>query len=201
MIAPDQSTDLQGRHLSSSVEQSMLAMMPRLRSFAVSLCGNADRADDLVQETLLRAIANIDSFQPGSNLGAWLITILRNCFLSETRKRCKEVEDTKGSYVESLRSAPEQESWLGMDEFRAALAMLPTEQREALLLVGAAGFSYDDIAIICQTTTGTIKSRINRARTRLAILLSIDSISDLGCDDQTRAILDSNNGVCSAQWR
>jgi len=201
MISPDQSTNGPDGRLSSSVEQSMLAMVPRLRAFAVSLCGNADRADDLVQETLLRAITHIDSFEPGSNLGAWLVTILRNCFLSEARKRCKEVEDTKGSYVQSLRSAPEQESRLGMDEFRAALAKLPADQREALLLVGAAGFSYDDIAIICQTTTGTIKSRINRARTRLAILLSIDSISDLGCDDKIRAILDSNNGSCSAQWR
>jgi RNA polymerase sigma-70 factor, ECF subfamily len=176
MVAPNQGTNGQDGRLSSSVEQSMLAMVPRLRAFAVSLCGNA-------------------------NLGAWLVTILRNCFLSEARKRCKEVEDTKGSYVQSLRSAPEQESRLGMDEFRAALAKLPADQREALLLVGAAGFSYDDIAIICQTTTGTIKSRINRARTRLAILLSIDSINDLGCDDKTRAILNSNNGVCSAQWR
>jgi RNA polymerase sigma-70 factor (ECF subfamily) len=201
MIARDQSTHAQDGRLSSSVEQSMLAMVPRLRAFAVSLCGNADRADDLVQETLLRAITHIDSFEPGSNLGAWLATILRNCFLSEARKRCKEVEDAKGSYVQSLLSAPEQESRLGMEEFRAALAKLPFDQREALLLVGAAGFSYEDIAAICQTTTGTIKSRINRARTRLAMLLSIESINDLGCDDQTRAILDSNNGGCWAQCR
>jgi len=188
----------QDGRLSASVEQSMLATVPRLRAYAVSLCGNADRADDLVQETLLRAITHIDSFEPGSNLGAWLATILRNCFLSEARKRCKEVEDVKGSYVESLRSAPEQESRLGMEEFRAALGKLPFDQREALLLVGAAGFSYEDIAAICQTTTGTIKSRINRARTRLAMMLSIDSINELGCDAQTRAILDDG---CSAQWR
>ncbi len=200
MTASDRNTDQQRSPLSPSMQQAILAMVPGLRAFAVSLCGNIDRADDLVQETLVRAITHIDSFRPGTNLNAWLATILRNCFLSEARKRSKEVEDVEGSYVGRLLSAPEQESRIELQEFRAALAKLPFEQREALLLVGAAGFSYEDTAAICHTTTGTIKSRINRARTRLAALLSIDGVGELGCDARTRAILTSHQGGGTAQW-
>jgi RNA polymerase sigma factor (sigma-70 family) len=94
----------------TSVRDAMLAAVPSLRAFAISLSGNVDRADDLVQETLLRAMANIDSFQPGTNMSAWLFTILRNLFRSEYRKRRREVEDTDGSYAESLKSHPEQQS-------------------------------------------------------------------------------------------
>jgi RNA polymerase sigma-70 factor, ECF subfamily len=152
----------------------MFAAVPNLRAFAISLCGNADRADDLVQETLLRAIANINSFRPGTNMTAWLFTILRNHFRSEYRKRRREVEDTDGSYLDSLKSAPEQHSRLEFNELFAALAKLPFAQREALLLVGASGFSYDDAAAICGTAVGTIKSRVHRARTLLAELLMVD---------------------------
>src|SRR6478672_2264421 len=119
-----------------SVRDAMLAAVPSLRAFAISLCGNVDRADDLVQETLLRAMANIDSFQPGTNMSAWLFTILRNLFRSEYRKRRREVEDTDGTYADSLKSHPEQHSRLEFDEFRAALTKLPPHQREALILVG-----------------------------------------------------------------
>lgn len=200
MAMPQDGAHEQDGPLSSSVQNAMVDMVPTLRAIAVSLCGNVDRADDLVQETLMRAIAHIHSFQPGTNLHAWLATILRNCFVSEARKRRKEVEDVEGSYVDGLRSAPEQESRIELEEFRAALAKLPFEQREALLLVGAAGFSYEDTAIICQTTTGTIKSRINRARARLAALLAIDGVNELGCDGRMRAILVANHGIASAQW-
>src|SRR5262249_69987 len=109
----------------SSVSDAMLAAVPRLRAFAISLCGNVDRADDLVQETLLRAMANIDSFQPGTNMLAWLFTILRNLFRSEYRKRRREVEDNEGTYAESLKSHPEQHSRVQFPEFPAALANLP----------------------------------------------------------------------------
>ena len=123
-----------------SVREAMLAAVPSLRAFAISLSGNVDRADDLVQETLLRAMANINSFQPGTNMSAWLFTILRNLFRSEYRKRRREVEDTDGSYAESLKSHPEQHSRVEFEEFRAALAKLPPDQREALILVGAPVF-------------------------------------------------------------
>ena len=183
-----------------TIQQQMLALEPNLRAFAMSLCGSADRADDLVQETMLRAISKIDTFQPGTNLGAWLTTILRNCFLSELRKHRNEIEDADGAYAHALRAAPEQESALEFKEFRAALREIPFNQREALLLVGAAGLSYEDAATICQATTGTIKSRINRARSRLASLLAIESVDELGSDNQTRAILAANQGPGSGQW-
>ena len=177
--------------LQPSLRDLMLAAVPALRGFAISLCGNVDRADDLVQETLLRAIGAIHTFQPGTNMAAWMFTILRNLFRSEYRKRRREVEDTDGVYVDGLKSAPEQNSRMELEEFRRALAQLPPEQREALLLVGASGFSYEEAAAICETALGTIKSRVHRARLRLAELLGIDSADDLGPDQTTRAVLDA----------
>jgi RNA polymerase sigma-70 factor, ECF subfamily len=175
--------------LDASVRDAILAAVPSLRAFAISLCGNVDRADDLVQETLLRALANINSFQPGTNMSAWLFTILRNHFRSEYRKRRREVEDGDGSYAETLKSHPEQYGRVEFDEFRAALAKLPPDQREALVLVGASGFSYEEAATICECAVGTIKSRVNRARTRLSELMSVESVDDFGPDRTTRAIL------------
>src|SRR4030088_3712881 len=100
-----------------AIRETMLAAVPSLRAFAMSLCGKIDRADDLVQETLLRALSNIDSFEPGTNMSAWLFTILRNHFRSEYRKRRREVEDGDGSYAETLRSHTEQTRRVGFDEF------------------------------------------------------------------------------------
>jgi len=177
--------------MDESIRQTVLATVPSLRAFAISLCGNVDRADDLVQETLVRALANIDSFQPGTNMSAWLFTILRNHFLSEFRKRRREVEDVDGNYAESLKSQPEQIGHLEFSELRQALAQLPADQREALILVGAAGFSYEEAANICATAVGTIKSRVNRARTRLAELMKIDNLNEFGPDNTTRAVLAS----------
>jgi RNA polymerase sigma-70 factor, ECF subfamily len=173
----------------ASVRDALLAAVPNLRAFAISLCGNVDRADDLVQETLLRALANIRSFQPGTNMSAWLFTILRNLFHSEYRKRRREVEDSDGSYAERMKSQPEQTGHVEFAEFRDALAKLPPDQREALILVGASGFSYEEAAEICGCAVGTIKSRVNRARTRLADLMSIESADDFGPDHATRAVL------------
>ena len=172
-----------------SVRQAILNTIPSLRAFAISLCGNVDRADDLVQETMLRALANINSFQPGTNMSAWLFTILRNHFRSEYRKRRREVEDSDGHYADSLKQQPEQHGQVEFTEFRKALAQLPSDQREALILVGASGFSYEEAANICGCAVGTIKSRVNRARTRLAELLAIDGVNDFGPDEQTRAVL------------
>jgi RNA polymerase sigma-70 factor (ECF subfamily) len=173
----------------SSVRDAMLAAIPGLRAFAVSLCGNVDRADDLVQETLIRALASIDSFEPGTNMSAWLITILRNLYRSEYRKRRREVEDATGKYTERLRSLPEQEGRVEMEEFLAALHKLPSDQREALMLIGALGFSHEEVANICGCAVGTIKSRVNRARRHLAELLSIEGPDYFGPDRTMRAIL------------
>src|SRR3954470_12886983 len=108
--------------LEPSIRDGLLAATPSLRAFAMSLSGNLDRADDLVQDTLLRAIANIELFQPGTNLCAWLFTILHNLFRSEYRKRIREVEDTDGSYVGSLKSSPQQHSQVEFEEARHAAA-------------------------------------------------------------------------------
>jgi RNA polymerase sigma-70 factor (ECF subfamily) len=179
--------------LDPSLREAVLAAVPKLRAFAISLCGNVDRADDLVQETLLRALANIGSFQPGTNMSAWLFTILRNHFHSEYRKRRREVEDGDGSYAETLKSQPDQTARLELQEFRVALAKLPADQREALILVGASGFSYEETAEICGCAVGTIKSRVNRARTRLAELMAIETADDFGPDRATRAVMTGND--------
>lgn len=154
----------------NSTTDLMLASVPSLRAFAISLCGKVDRADDLVQAALLQALAHIDSFEPGSMI-AWLITILRNIYRSEHRKRWREVEDSDGSHAATLTSQPDQASGLEFREFLAALGTLPPEQREALILVGASGLSYEEAAEICGCAIGTVKSRIHRARARLCELL------------------------------
>jgi RNA polymerase sigma-70 factor (ECF subfamily) len=167
----------------------ILAAVPRLRAFAISLTGSVDRADDLVQETLLRAWAHFDSFQPGTNLNAWLFTILRNLFRSDYRKLKREVADSDGVYSQRMSSIPEQTGSVELAELRTALAKLPPDQREALILVGADGRSYEEAAQICGCAVGTIKSRVNRARTRLAEMLLIQGAEDFGPDAETAAVL------------
>ena len=173
----------------ASMRDNILVTLPRLRAFAISLSGKVDRADDLVQETLLRALTNINSFEPGTNLQAWLFTILRNQFRSEYRKRRREVEDVDGRFAENLTTPPEQQSHLEFEEFRQALTELPVDQREALILVGASGFSYEEAAQICGCAIGTIKSRVNRARARLTEILSIESAEDFGPDREMQAVV------------
>jgi RNA polymerase sigma-70 factor (ECF subfamily) len=175
-----------------NLREIMLAAVPSLRAFAISSCGNADRADDLVQDTLLRALANLSSFEPGTNMPAWLFTILRNLFRSAYRKRRREVEDADGSYAAQLTSLPEQIGRLEMNEFRRALKCLPPEQCESLILVGASGFSYEEAAQICGCAVGAIKSRVNRARSWLAEILSIEDASDFGATRETRAVVNSS---------
>jgi RNA polymerase sigma-70 factor, ECF subfamily len=177
-----------------SVREGILATIPSLRAFAISLSGNVDRADDLVQETLLRALANIDSFEPGTNLPAWLFTILRNLFRSEYRKRRREVEDSDGRFAETLKTHPEQNSHVEFQEFQQALAKLPPDQREALILIGASGFSYEETAEICGCAVGTVKSRVNRARVKLAELLAIEGVDDFGPDQASRAVVAGGSG-------
>jgi RNA polymerase sigma-70 factor (ECF subfamily) len=161
------------RHATPELRNSLIAQMSSLRAFAVSLCGDRDRADDLVQETLFKAWNHLDSFREGTNLKAWLFTILRNTYFSERRKRRREVEDADGSYAARLATPPEQHGHMDMQDFRAALVHLPDDQREALILVGAAGFSYEEAAEISGCAVGTIKSRVNRARNRLSSTLGL----------------------------
>ena len=155
------------------LKQAMLALIPNMRAFAVSLCGDMERADDLVQETLLKAWNHLDSFQEGTNLRAWLFTILRNTYFSECRRRRREVEDRDGNKADELAVHPSQQGHLDMQDFRRALNLLPPDQREALVLVGAAGFSYEEAAAVSGCAVGTVKSRVNRARAKLSELLGL----------------------------
>ncbi|WP_230534529.1 sigma-70 family RNA polymerase sigma factor [Microvirga roseola] len=164
------------------LRQEMLNAIPSLRAFAISLTGSIEYADDLVQTALVRALKNLDKFAPGTNMRAWLFTIMRNQFYTELRKRRREVEDPDGAMALRLAVLPEQSARLDFSDMQAALSQLSIDQREALLLVAAEGVSYEEAAQICGTTIGTIKSWVNRARTRLAEILAITPEEDLGPD-------------------
>jgi RNA polymerase sigma-70 factor (ECF subfamily) len=168
---------------SSDLQKELAQLVPNLRAFARSLCGNADQADDLVQETLVKAWRSRTSFAPGSNLKAWLFTILRNTFLSERRKRKFEVHDSDGKLAMQLSVKGNQSGHMDLLDFSKAFATLPEEQREALILVGAEGFAYEDAALMCGCAVGTIKSRVNRARVKLAELLGVTDAGELISDN------------------
>ena len=168
--------------VSQDFKVDLLGAIPSLRAFAVSLSQNADKADDLVQETLVKAWDKHESFQPGTNLKAWLFTILRNEFYSQMRKRGREVQDSDGLMTARLAVHPAQQGQLDLEDFRSALEQLPEDQREAIILIGASGFSYEEAAEICGCAVGTIKSRVNRARQRLQDLLQISGEADFGPD-------------------
>ena len=167
----------------------LVAEIPYLRAFAISLSGSIHAADDLVQDTLVKAWSKFDTFAPGTNLRAWLITILRNNFYSIYRKRRSEVQDVDGMYAEQLSIRGGQESGLEMHEFRHALEQLSDEHREVLLMVGVMGFSYEEAAEVCDVALGTVKSRVNRARARLAEILGLTSVEDIGPDPVNSGIL------------
>jgi RNA polymerase sigma-70 factor, ECF subfamily len=154
----------------ATFRDDLLKTIPKLRAYAIGLCGATGRADDLVQETLVKALANANNFEPGSNMKAWLYTILRNEFHSEYRKRRREVEDNESRYANRLRVSPSQEGHVYLLDVRDALGRLTAEHREALTLV-VSGFSYDEAAALCGCAVGTMKSRTSRARDRLAQML------------------------------
>ncbi len=169
-----------------SFKDDLVAEIPGLRAFAVSLCGSVTTADDLVQEALLRAWSNSDKFQPGTSLRAWLFTILRNIYYSQYRKRAREVQDSDGFYARRLTVPGDQESHLDLEDFRKAMTKLPAEQREVLTLIGASGLSYEEAAAICGVEIGTIKSRLSRARSRLVELLGLDETADTPVEARVR---------------
>jgi RNA polymerase sigma-70 factor (ECF subfamily) len=173
------------------LKSDLLGAIPNLRAFAVSLCGNPDRADDLVQETLMKAWSHLGSFVEGTSMPAWLFTILRNIYYSEYRKRRREVSDSEGTIAARLATAPAQNGHMDFLDFRDALQKLPPDQREALVLIGASGLSYEEAAGICHCAVGTMKSRVNRARNRLIELLSITSSSDFASDANWQTGLDT----------
>ena len=168
------------------VKADILEAIPHLRAFAISLTGDVDRADDLVQEAIVRGLSHLDKFTPGTNMQAWLFTILRNQFHSAYRKRRREVEDPDGQYAARRATAPAQNGHLDLEDLRVALLRLPVEQRETVLLV-AGGISYEEAAQICGVAIGTIKSRVNRARSGISELLGIVDAEDIGADRVMKA--------------
>ncbi|MEM9794904.1 MAG: RNA polymerase sigma factor [Pseudomonadota bacterium] len=154
-------------------KDELIEHLPAMRAFAVSLTRNASLADDMVQDSLVKAWSNLDKFQPGTNMRAWLFTILRNTYYSNRRKAKREVSDTDGSITAGLSRKPDHDGRLNLMDFEAAFAKLPEEQREALVLVGASGFAYEEAAETCGVAVGTIKSRVNRGRAKLAELMGI----------------------------
>jgi RNA polymerase sigma-70 factor (ECF subfamily) len=171
--------------------EAMLGALPGLRAFAISLTGNRDAADDLVQDAVLRAWTNLDKFEPGSSMSAWLFTILRHAFYSECRKTRREVEDPDGLHAGRLGTPPNQSHTCEFQELLEALAKLSPVLREALILVGAQGMTYEEAAHVTGVPSGTLKSRVSRARARLAQLLAMDDGDDLGPDRITQAALQS----------
>jgi RNA polymerase sigma-70 factor (ECF subfamily) len=170
----------------------LVAATPALRAFAYSLTFDQDRGDDLVQDTLLRAWSKSDSYELGSNLKAWLFTILRNRFYETLRRRGREIEDATGALADRyLRVSPEQDGHMDFEDLRAALTKLPAHYREAVILVGAQGFSYEEAAVVCGVEIGTIKSRLNRGRLRLVELLGAGAAEDLGPNASMQAALAS----------
>lgn len=152
----------------------VIANLPALRAFAGSLTRNAAEAEDLLQETLAKALANIHQFTPGTNLRAWLFTIERNTFYTACKKRRREHSSLQ-EHAPSTRIDSPQEWSLKMQSVHEALQRLSAEQRAAVMLVGGAGLSYAEAAQVCGCAIGTIKSRVNRGRERLLDLLQVES--------------------------
>jgi RNA polymerase sigma-70 factor (ECF subfamily) len=151
--------------------KDLLELIPFLRAFSRSLCGDRELADDLAQEALAKAWQSRDTFRAGSNLKAWLFTILRNQFYSDRRRAWRQApwDDTAAERVPVARG---EQTWaFQLSDTARALRGLPAEQREALILVGAGGFSYEDAARISNCAVGTVKSRVARARKALSAAL------------------------------
>jgi RNA polymerase sigma-70 factor (ECF subfamily) len=176
-----------------SIHPAMLAAIPPLRTFAFSLCRDREYADDLVQETLLRACDNIARFEPDTKMTAWLITILRHQFYADYRKRRREVADVDGIYADTLVTQPAQFACTEYRELRRALDKLPGDMRDAIVLIAGSGASYDEAARICGCAVGTIKSRVHRARMRLAEMLSINDASDFSEDPIGQSVITRAN--------
>lgn len=163
-------------------QASLLSLVPNLQRFARSLLRSHVGADDLLQNTLLRAWRSRASFAPGTNLEAWLFTIMRNQFYNEHRKRGREVQDEDGAQAERMVSLPEQGGHLDLSDVQAALDRLAPPMRQALVLVAIENLTYEETAAVMQCRIGTVKSRVWRARTQLAEMLGYTGL-EVGSDD------------------
>jgi len=193
----------------SDFRTDLLNLIPFLRAFARSLCGHRDFADDLAQDTLVKAWQSQDSFVPGTNLKAWLFTILRNQYYSDRRRAWRQVawSDDAADLIPAQEG--DQESSSDLSDAVRAMWQLSSEQREALILVGAGGFSYEQAAAISGCAVGTVKSRVARARRALIELLDgdqplgVESISGEAAKQKITSMLEaastrrSTSGTCA----
>ena len=178
-------------------KRELTGVVPHLRAFARGLCGRPDMADDLVQETLLKAWAARDRFEPGTSMRAWTFVILRNAYLTDMRRSRFRGEYDETAAERILTAPADQEEPIHLADLHRALLTLPSERREALLLVGAGGFSYEEAAQICNCAVGTIKSRVGRARATLSRMIDEGNIPRRSTDDAAahRAILEELDQV------
>ena len=182
-------------------KRELTEVVPHLRAFARGLCGRPDMADDLVQETMLKAWAAQQRFEPGTSMRAWTFVILRNAYLTDMRRNRFRGEYDEGVAERILTAPAGQEEPIHLSDLHRALLTLPPERREALLLVGAGGFSYEEAANICGCAVGTIKSRVGRARAALSGMIQDGDIPDRQIDDPTahRAILEELDEVAAGR--
>lgn len=152
-------------------KRELVQLIPHLRAFARTLCGDPAAADDLAQDAMMKAWDARQSFQMGTNMKAWTFMILRNQFYSEKRRSWRQSQLDQEAAERTLVAVDDPEAPVALDELRQGLAMLPPEQREALILVGAGGFAYEEAAEICGCAVGTVKSRVSRARRALHAIL------------------------------
>ena len=170
--------------MSWDAKTEIAALIPALRAFARTLVRNPFDADDLVQETLAKGIANAHRFQPGTSLKSWLFTILRNTFYTSVKITTREHPGAAGCVSEGCINMPGQEWSVRGLELREALDRLPSDQREVLVLIGVLGVSYEEAALICGCAVGTIKSRLNRARNRMLGYLAAADVNELLEDNE-----------------
>jgi len=172
----------------------LTALIPHLRAFSRSLCGNATLADDVAQDALLKAWNARERFRPGSNLKAWTFTILRNQFYSIKRRSWRATSLEPEVAEQTIVSVSNQDDGVRLNELRSALDRLSDDQREAIILVGATGMSYEEAAEVCECATGTIKSRVSRARKTLQSIMDegdfVNKTDGIGALQAMDAILD-----------
>jgi RNA polymerase sigma-70 factor (ECF subfamily) len=169
-----------------------------MRAFAISLTRNMAAADDLVQDAVVKAWSSFDKFEPGTNMRAWLFTILRNTFYSGVRKRRRDIADPDGIHTASLFEKPAHDGRLAMTDFLGAFNRLTPVHREVLILVGASGFSYEEAARMTGVAVGTVKSRASRARLRLTELLGLEEGEELVGSDATTLAVMSRSAIRAA---
>ena len=194
--SPASDTPAAARFSDGEFKTHLAGVIPHLRAYGRSLCGNPDLADDLVQDTMVKAWASRERFECGTSIKAWTFVILRNTFLSQMRRNKFHGDYDELAAERLVSTGASQEESSEISDLQRGLMELSEDQREALILVGAGGLSYEDAAQICGCALGTMKSRVSRARTALEELMKSGSFSQkrtaaLPASDAMDAIMDS----------